>query len=251
MLDCTRQPIGRLLAIRLDRPIWGANSRHRYSDLLAEKEIAQSRLLVDPRPAQHEQAQQLIEKGELDRSELRQLVLLIVDRQNPFRQFDHMLAAYPEAHRALASIVVPLATLARLGIFSFELARHFFNHSRCRGDQFRNLNFNHVPNPVLADREINVSQDIPCPADLSPGDFCVLCFETVRKILYPFANGLDMPQHCLEDVRIGFYFSASELALNSPRSSVLFPRCHQAAAGCYATFTASARILSLSLGCNV
>lgn len=66
--------------LHLDGQFQEADFQRHYSELLAEKEIKQIRLLVDPRPARHEQAQQLIEKGELDRSELRQLVLLIVDR---------------------------------------------------------------------------------------------------------------------------------------------------------------------------
>lgn len=79
-LESVQLRIDRLVTMHLDGRIMESDFQRHYSDLLAEKESEQTRLLADPRPAQHEQAQLLLEKGELDRAELRQLVLLIVDR---------------------------------------------------------------------------------------------------------------------------------------------------------------------------
>ena len=79
-LESIQLRIDRLLTMHLHGRISELDFERHYRDLVAEKEAEQVRLTADPRPALHLQAQKLAEKGELSREELRQLVLLVVER---------------------------------------------------------------------------------------------------------------------------------------------------------------------------
>lgn len=72
--------IDRLLALHLDGRVEDDDFKRAYAALLAEKETVVAQRRFDPIPAQHRQAMALASRSELSREELRQLVLLMVER---------------------------------------------------------------------------------------------------------------------------------------------------------------------------
>jgi len=72
--------IDRLVNLHLDGRIQDSDFKRLYSELMAEREMEQSRSIEDHSAQFHTQALELAGKDELTRAELRQLVLLIVER---------------------------------------------------------------------------------------------------------------------------------------------------------------------------
>jgi len=110
-LESIQVRIDRLVTTHLYGRISELDFEPHYRDLVAEKENEQLRLTTDPRPAMHLQAQKLAKKGELSREELRQLVLLAVERvEAPITLEGVSIRPGKKTPRKLARITLTLPT---------------------------------------------------------------------------------------------------------------------------------------------